>query len=305
MVTIGLLSSPLSPPLFFSFSGEEKGSFDELTGTGFFTGDRLILGLSTGALRVYRVHSPDSPNVSLSLLRTVESFSRRKIELLACIKEAGILVSLADSNVHIHDLNDFSLTETLNKARGATALAVTSNVERDAETQIPSIVSKLAIGVRRKLLMYSWADGGFQEGKEVTLSGQVKSLTWANGHRIVVGLASGFVVVDVDTASVEEVVPSEGANGGGGSKARDEKAGWGSYVGMGGWGSRSLSTRIGGDELLLVRDCKKSIVRNFPNMFSVAKKRVRASNPSHSFNALYRHGWQAARKTACSVVHTA
>lgn len=215
--------------------------------------------------------------MSLSLLLTVESFSRRKIEHLACIKEAGILVSLADSNVHIHDLNEFSLTETLTKARGATTLAVTSNVERDAETQIPSIVSKLAIGVRRKLLMYSWADGGFQEGKEVTLSGQVRSLTWASGHKIVVGLASGFVVVDADTASVEEVVPpSEGANGGGPSKARDEKAGWGSYVGMGGWGSRSLSTRIGGDELLLVRDCKKPIVRNLPGMFSVAKNKVRA-----------------------------
>ncbi|KAA8895150.1 vacuolar sorting protein 39 domain 2-domain-containing protein [Sphaerosporella brunnea] len=215
-------------------------------------GDKLILGLSTGALRVYRVLSPDTPDVSLELLRTVDNFSRRKIEVLACIKEAGILVSLADSNVHIHDLNDFTLTETLGKARGASTLAVTSNVERDAETQIPSIVSKLAIGVRRKLLLYSWADGGFQEGKEVTLSANVKSLTWAGGHRIVVGLASGFVMVDVDTASVEEVVPTETTNGA--AKAGDDKAGWGSYIGMGGWGSRSLSTRLAGDELLLVKD---------------------------------------------------
>jgi len=221
------------------------------------TGDKLILGLNTGALRVYRVLSPDTPEVSLELLRTVDNFSRRKIEVLACIKEAGILVSLADTNVHIHDLNDFTLTETLSKARGASTLAITSNVERDPETQIPSIVSKLAIGVRRKLLMYSWADGGFQEGKEVTLSGNVRSLTWASGHKIVVGLTSGFVIVDVDTANVEEVVPSDTTNGA--SKVGDDKAaaaGWASYVGMGGWGSKSLSTRLAGEELLLVKDCK-------------------------------------------------
>ncbi|KAI5819829.1 vacuolar sorting protein 39 domain 2-domain-containing protein [Pyronema omphalodes] len=232
----------------FEVSAKDRFRIDSLLAYG----DKLLLGLSTGALKVFRVHSPDTPDVSLSHIQTIETFSRRKIEVLACIKEAGILVSLSDTNVHIHDLNDFSLTETLTKARGATVLAVTSNVERDPETQIPSIVSRLAIGVKRKVLLYSWADGGFQEGKEVTLGGQVKSLTWASGHKIVVGLTGSFVMVDVDTAIVEDILPLENANGA--AKARDEKAGWGSYVGMGGWGSKSLSTRLSGDELLLVRD---------------------------------------------------
>ncbi|KAI5788211.1 vacuolar sorting protein 39 domain 2-domain-containing protein [Pyronema domesticum] len=232
----------------FEVSAKDRFRIDSLLAYG----DKLILGLSTGTLKVYRVHSPDTPDVSLSHIQTIETFSRRKIEVLACIKEAGILVSLSDTNVHIHDLNDFTLTETLTKARGATVLAVTSNVERDPETQIPSIVSRLAIGVKRKVLLYSWADGGFQEGKEVTLGGQVKSLTWASGHKIVVGLTGSFVMVDVDTASVEDILPLEHANGA--AKVRDEKAGWGSYVGMGGWGSKSLSTRLSGDELLLVRD---------------------------------------------------
>ena len=223
-------------------------------------GDKLILGLSTGALRVYRVNASDSADVSLELLQTVEAFSRRKIEILACIKEAGILVSLADANVQIHDLSDFSLTETLTKARGASALAVTSNVERDPETQIPSIVSKLAIGVRRKLLCYSWADGGFQEGKEVTLSGQVRSLTWATGEKIVVGLDAGFVVVDVNTGAVEEISPAAAKSAAAAAAAADgtqgkapPAEGWGSYLARG-WGSKSLSTRLGGDELLLVKD---------------------------------------------------
>lgn len=255
---------------------------------------------------MYRVISPDTPDVSLELLRTVDNFSRRKIEVLACIKEAGILVSLADTNVHIHDLNDFTLTETLAKARGASTLAITSNVERDPETQIPSIVSKLAIGVRRKLLLYSWADGGFQEGKEVTLSGNVRSLTWASGHKIVVGLTSGFVIVDVDTAHVEEVVPSDATNGA--SKTGDDKAasaaapaGWASYVGMGGWGSKSLSTRLGGDELLLVKDCKfPDYPPSSPSLARVCFRRGRTDR--RSVHALHRYRRQAAQTAAYTMV---
>lgn len=134
------------------------------------------------------------------------------------------------------------------------------------------------------MLLYSWADGGFQEGKEVTLGGQVKSLTWASGHKIVVGLTGSFVMVDVDTASVEDILPLEHANGA--AKVRDEKAGWGSYVGMGGWGSKSLSTRLSGDELLLVRDCKESLFATY-SMFIANKHSV------SSQHLVYQHRGEA------------
>lgn len=215
-------------------------------------GDKLLLGLSTGALQVYRVSAPDTADVSLELIESVDNFARSAIQILACIKEAGILVSLADGNVNIHDLNDFSLTETLGKAKRASVLAVTSNIEEDEETEIPELVSRLAVGVKRRLLLYSWSDGGFQEGKEVVLGGNVRTLTWASGRKVIVGLQSGFVVVDARLGSAEEVLPAEVANGPG---KQGDNAGWASYVGMGGWGARSLSTRLSNDELLLVKDC--------------------------------------------------
>ncbi|KAI5799889.1 vacuolar sorting protein 39 domain 2-domain-containing protein [Geopyxis carbonaria] len=233
----------------FEFGAKDRVRIDSLLAYG----DKLLLGLSTGALRVYRVLSPDTPDVSLEHIETIANFSRVKIEILACIKEANILVSLSDSNVHIHDLNDFTLTETLAKARRASTLAVTSNIEHDEETQIPELVSRLAVGIRRRLLLYSWHDGGFQEGKEVTLGGNIRTLTWASGRKVIVGMTSGFVVVDVHTGSVEEVTPPETTNGAAKGKAGDQN-GWASYVGMGGWGSRSLSTRLGGDDILLLKD---------------------------------------------------
>jgi len=192
----------------------------------------------------------------LELLRNIDKFSRRSIELLACIKEVQILVSLSDNYVHIHDLNEFTLTETLTKTKGASTFAVTSNIERDEKTQIPSIVSRLAIGIKKRLLLYSWHDEEFLEGKEVVLSGAVRSLTWASGRRVVAGLAGGFVVVDVRTGVTKEIVPPETKGGGASGPASSEAAGWGAYMGMGGWGSKPLSTHLGGDDLLLVKDCE-------------------------------------------------
>lgn len=161
-------------------------------------------------------------------------------------------MSLSDGLVHIHNLDDYTLNETLNKTRGASTLAVTSAIERD-DNGIPTIVSRLAVGVKRRLLLYSWEDGGFQEGKEVLLSGNVRTLTWTSGGKVVAGLQSGFVTVDVQSGAVQDVTPPDSKSAGTG-----EDKGWGSYVGMGGWGSKPLSTRLG-DELLLVKDCKLPI----------------------------------------------
>ncbi|KAH0414436.1 hypothetical protein KCU90_g15694, partial [Aureobasidium melanogenum] len=67
-------------------------------------GDRLLVGLSTGTLRIYRVNevaeagqdATPSKTRAVDLVREEEKFSRRAIQQLAIIKEANILVSLSD-----------------------------------------------------------------------------------------------------------------------------------------------------------------------------------------------------------------
>lgn len=201
-----------------------------------------------------QVLDPDTPEISLSPLRTIEKFSRGSIQLLACIKEVKILVTLSDNYVHIHDLDNYTLTEKLAKTKGASTFAVTSNIEKDEATQIPSIVSRLAIGVKKKLLLYSWHDEEFQEGKEVLLNGTIRSLTWASSQKVVAGLAGGFVTVNVQSGTIEDIVPPENKGNGVAAAGGSEQTGWSAYMGMGGWGSKPLSTYLGGDELLLVKD---------------------------------------------------
>ncbi|ORY18749.1 vacuolar sorting protein 39 domain 1-domain-containing protein [Clohesyomyces aquaticus] len=246
------------------------------------TSDRVLVGLNTGSLRIYRVNEPSeeegttqdgeqngeppsdvpetptTPKVKpADLLREEEKFSKRPIQQLAIIKEANILVSLSDSHVSIHDLQNYTLLEKLEKTRGTTTFAVTSNIVKDPSTGIPSIVSRLAVAVKRKIILWTWQDMELSgEAAEITLVAAVKSLTWATGTKIVAGMDPGFVLVDVESQDVKDINKPGALSEAGGQGTRFgavSSSGMG-YMGMGSWVPKPLSTRLGEGEMLLTKD---------------------------------------------------
>jgi len=261
-------------------------------------GDRVLVGLNTGALRIYRVHdqrdeaegegeggsngngdaqpdgnrkgngngdanttsgehtppdddataTPAKPRPPAELLREEERFSRRPIQQLAVIKEAGLLVSLSDSVVSLHDMHTYALHERLDATRGATAFAAASNIVKDAATGIPCIVSRLAVAVRRRLLLWTWQDTeGPGAAVDMALSAPVRSVTWASGSALVAGMDAGFVHVDVVTGEMRDIVKA-------GVRFGAVAASGMGYMAMASWAPRPLATRLGEGELLLARD---------------------------------------------------
>ncbi|KAI8934949.1 hypothetical protein NX059_008616 [Plenodomus lindquistii] len=244
-------------------------------------GDRVLVGLNTGALRIYRVNDqiedpepehkpngdhngnqPEPPPApkpkAADLLREEEKFSRRPIQQLAIIKEANILVSLSDNFVSIHDIQTYALQEKLEKTRGATTFAAASNIVKDPSTGIPSIVSRLAVAVKRKIILWTWQDMEVTgDALEISLIASVKSLTWATGTKIVAGMDPGFVMVNIETQEVQDIV-KPGALGeagvqGGVRFGAVSSSGMG-YMGMGSWVPKPLATRLGEGEMLLAKD---------------------------------------------------
>jgi hypothetical protein len=248
--------------------------------------DRLLVGLNTGSLRIYRLNevtlatyepsqqdgaaesslsndneASESQNTPpgrkiAELLREQEKFSKYKIEQLAIIKEANILISLSNGLVSIHDLHSYELQEQLTKTKGASTFAVNSYIGKDESTSVPSIVSRLAVAVKRRLLTWTWHDMELEaETTEIALASGIKTLTWATGAKIVAGLSSGYVVVDVETKDVVQVV---GPGSIGGQAGQDRGVGMGvgalSYVGMGMAEPKPLATGLGEREMLLAKD---------------------------------------------------
>lgn len=254
--------------------------------------DRLLVGLNTGNLRVYRINEGVSeeedaggnghtvegsvkgdrdedggraagacsppPNRPTDLLREQEKFSRYRIEQLALIKEARLLISLSGGYVSIHDLQSYELHEQLTKTKGATSFAVTSNIVNDAETGVPSIVSRLAVAVKRKILLWAWHDMELSsDTSEITLVSGIKTLTWISGTKLIAGLSSNYVLVDTETMEMKDIV-GPGSIGGGPGQESSRLGGVGvasmSYIGIGGAVPKPLATRLSEGRVLLAKD---------------------------------------------------
>lgn len=257
-------------------------------------GDRVLVGLNTGSLRVYRVNetpaaSDDEPangtsaqlDVDISssaaagpqdgqsvpklqtskptdLLREVEKFSTRAIEQLAIIKEADTLVSLSNYAISLHNLKTFEPIEApLSRTKNASTFAVTSNIVKDPATGIPEFISRLAVSVKRRLLLWSWHESELsQDVVEIVLAESIRSITWASATKVVCGMNSGYVIVDVETAGVEDIVGPGAIGGAAGGQGRFGAVGAASmgYMGLGGYMPKPLSAKLADGELLLAKD---------------------------------------------------
>jgi hypothetical protein len=259
-------------------------------------GDRLLVGLNTGALRIYRVNegsaseqqtqngSPEPPSPSkvkpVDLLWEEEKFSKRPVQQLAIVKEANLLISLSDGYVSLHDLQSYKAVERMEQTRGAACFTVTSNVVKDSETGVPSLVSRLAVAVKRKVLCWTWQDmEQLPDVVEVNLEASIKSLNWVTGSKLVAGMDPGFTLVDIETQ--ETVAINKPA-----SRATDKdttaelagvrfgavsSSGMG-YMGMGSWVPKPMATALSENQILLAKDVNSQFADTDGN--SLEKRQV-------------------------------
>lgn len=254
------------------------------------------MSLSTGSLRIYRINHTDSlddgaslsrldshesalprnkdapqpspqsaskhtPKISIDLLRELEKFSKQKIEQFALIKDAEVILALSNSQIHVYGLESFELKETLSKSKGASTLAVftkndsgSSEVDNDAPKG--SALSRVAVAVKRRFLIWDWVDGRMKpEAKEITLASGIKSLFWVDSQKLIAGLGSNYVLVDSDTGGITDIV---GPGSIGGAPGQDGgRFGGAGVAGMGYLGMTAptpLATRLGDGEILLAKD---------------------------------------------------
>lgn len=119
-------------------------------------------------------------------------------------------------------------------------------------------MSHLAVAVKRKIILWTWQDMELTgDAVEMSLIASVKSLTWATGTKIVAGMDPGFVMVNIETQEVQDIIKpgalAENASQGGVRFGAVSSSGMG-YMGMGSWVPRPLATRLGEGEMLLAKD---------------------------------------------------
>lgn len=228
-----------------------------------------MVGLSTGNLRIYRLNELASGENGAAdterptsrtgkpteLMREVERFSTRSIDQLAVIKEASTIVSLSNYHVSLHDLHTYEPIEVLSRTKNASCFAVTSNIVKDEVTEIPEIISRLAVAVKRRLLLWNWHESELSDDVgEVVLSESIRTVTWASATKLVCGMNGGYVIVDALTHETEEIMsPGAGAAGQSSRFGAVSSAGMG-YMGLGGYTPKPLAAKLSDGQVLLAKD---------------------------------------------------
>ncbi|KAJ2821017.1 Vacuolar morphogenesis protein 6, partial [Coemansia furcata] len=197
--------------------------------------DRLLLGTATGALLMYRVVEPtkDRP-LNISLMETKKAFARKSIEHLDVIKEAGVLVCLADGLVTLYDLHSLGGATPLNNTRGANLVAVHTAV--DHIDGIPTLVSKLAVHAKRKLVVLEWRDAEFYKSLEYSAAERITAMQFASASLLVLSTAREFLTLQLSQNQWDDLFPTDTAS------LRTVAAGSLAVVGSTGGGPESMSS---------------------------------------------------------------
>jgi hypothetical protein len=196
------------------------------------------------------------------------------------MKEANLLISLSDTYVSLHDLQDYRLVERLGGIKGATCFAVTSSIAYDVKSHVSTFVSRLAVAVKHKVLCWNWEDmESVRDILEIDLDASIRNLTWVDGTRLIASMDAGFSVIDVTTREIR-LIHKPVANTGRDAKITESVgsrfgavrgSGMG-YVGMGGWVPKPMVTRLAGDQVLLAKDVNSLFVRT--NREALGKQQV-------------------------------
>ncbi|CAG8575327.1 2276_t:CDS:2, partial [Funneliformis mosseae] len=210
-------------------------------------------GTSTGALYVYEVKEPfGDEGLKVDLKETFKNFSKKPIEQLDIIKELDILISLSDGYINIYDLNTFELKRQLSNIRGANIFAI-SHVETSEDESSNGIpITRLAVGVKKKLFVFTWRDTEFTDTKEHSIHDRIKTMVWVSDDKVCLGLTNEYNLINVDSGEKTEIITSSSAPG----------ATSFSYMGMsiGSKVNKPLLTRLPNNEILLVKDNESIIV---------------------------------------------
>ncbi|KAJ1954929.1 Vacuolar morphogenesis protein 6, partial [Dipsacomyces acuminosporus] len=174
-------------------------------------GDRLLLGTANGALLVYRVLEPTKDRqLAVTLIETKKAFARRAVEQLEVIKEAGVLICLADGIVTLHDLHTLSEATPLNNTKGASVISVHTAV--DHIDGIPTLVSKLAVYAKRRVVILEWRDAEFYKSFEYSAADRVTAMQFSSPRLLTLSSAREFLTLQLPEGQWDDLFPADTAS---------------------------------------------------------------------------------------------
>ncbi|KAI9247454.1 vacuolar sorting protein 39 domain 2-domain-containing protein [Phascolomyces articulosus] len=118
--------------------------------------------------------------------------------------------------------------------------------------QIPVLTTRLAVAVRKKLLVFVWKDTEFHETKELNIPDRIKAMSWVGNTKICLGFSTEYALMDVDQDKITELFAPSGPA----EQQQGPMSTLNSLYNMsiGSRGGKPMVTKIPNNEMLLARD---------------------------------------------------
>ncbi|KAI0714450.1 hypothetical protein C8T65DRAFT_644360 [Cerioporus squamosus] len=231
-------------------------------------GDKLFVGTSTGNLHVYAYG--ETGEQQAHLVETKKSLCRRSIEQLAFIKDVNSLVVLSEAQLTLFPYPTYSPPTPLVKTKGALCFALHTGVEYlDTDTLVPAtpgtpgkgksiskgvpaLVTRLAVGCRRKIVLYSW------RMEAAGLAHSPRAITFVDGETLCWGhTPTDYCLTSMKTSITVDVTTPIPAT----SSTNSISMGMGALSGLGGYMTLGLGAKtrpnvinVNEDEALITKD---------------------------------------------------
>ncbi|PVU85114.1 hypothetical protein BB560_000916 [Smittium megazygosporum] len=170
-------------------------------------GNRLIVGSDKGALLVYEINEEKDGNTRANLIDTKKDFSKKQIDKIEIIKQANAFVCLSDGIITLSELQTLSNTTPLKKSRGATLMVCITDVE--TISGVPTLVSKLAIAIKRKIIVFEWQDSEYIESKEFICPEKVENFNFGTINNLIIATPKEFLSLQLGNGAFDELFPTD------------------------------------------------------------------------------------------------
>ncbi|KAJ7220172.1 hypothetical protein GGX14DRAFT_585899 [Mycena pura] len=239
------------------------------------SGDRLYAGTATGSLHIYGVdENVEEGEDMVTLVETKKGLTRKAIEQIGFIKDINSLVVLSEATVTLFPLPTFSPPTPLLKAKAAFSFAIHTSIQHVAPelpagdfmkaSSIPTLVTQLVVGCRRKVVIHSWRDGEAQEPKyqEAPLPHSPRVISLLNKDTACFGYPPfDYAMFSIPTMTATDIsipLPVTAANTGMGAFAG---LGLGGYMTLGlGAKPKPVAVQISESEVLILKDNEGTFV---------------------------------------------
>ncbi|KAJ7717681.1 vacuolar sorting protein 39 domain 2-domain-containing protein [Mycena metata] len=235
-------------------------------------GDRLYVGTATGNLHIYSIDgNGEVGDEAATLVETKKGLARKAIEQIGFIRDINSLVVLSGrspwlSAVTLFPLPTFSPATPLLKVKAAFSFAIHSAIQHispDTPTgefskpaPIPTLITKLVVGCRRKVVVYSWKDGEPQETKEAPLPHSARVISFLDKDTACFAYSpTEYAIFSIPAMTATEISIPLPVTAAGSGMAAFSGLGLGGYMSLGlGAKPKPGAIQISDSEVLILKD---------------------------------------------------